>query len=172
MAHMRGTNVRDPYLRLRVPSPTPTDEICSCPDNPPIKLMTALAPNPVHCVRCNLEVRPEAIPLPVNLVDQIADWASVHDALERLWLDSGPYEAWALAELTNSSSETNKTGRAIATQLAHVRRCYYWLKNTDPIDSCPICQEPLSAFIGGIFAQFVCEDCVLVLAESDEEGAA
>src|SRR5258707_5786263 len=172
MVHILGHNVHDPYFRLRAQSSTPSDELCSCPDSPPIKLMTALGPNPVHCMRCNLEVLPEAVPLPIDLVDPVADWASVHDALDRLWLDSGSYETWALGELTNPTSPTNQTGRALRSRLDRVRRCFYWLKNTATIESCPSCHKPLTPFLVGIFPQFVCEDCSLVLVESDDQGAA
>ena len=51
------------YVRLRPPAPTPADELCSCPQGTPTKLMSAggLGFNPLHCLRCNLEVRPERI---------------------------------------------------------------------------------------------------------------
>src|SRR5437016_912629 len=45
----------DPYFKLKPLPPTPDDEICSCPDDPPIKLMSTalLEDNPIHCLRCN-----------------------------------------------------------------------------------------------------------------------
>ena len=141
MTKILDRKAHDPYLRLRTPPPTPSDEICRCSDTPPVKLMTALGANPLHCMRCNLEVPPEALPLPIELVGPLADWAQVHDALDRLWLDSGPYEAWALEELINPSSPSNKRGFDIRSDIERVRRCYYWLKEIPRIGSraCAVC---------------------------------
>lgn len=50
--------VDDPYAQLRPPAPTPIDEICSCPSSTPIRLMTSLGENPIHCLDCNLESPP------------------------------------------------------------------------------------------------------------------
>src|SRR5205823_5984939 len=61
----------DPYFMLRAPPPTPENEICSCRDDPPIKLMSLalLSENPIHCLRCNLEIPPERLRLDQPLVD-------------------------------------------------------------------------------------------------------
>jgi hypothetical protein len=52
--------------------------------------MTALGSNPLHCMRCNLEVAPEGIPLPVHLVDperalhvSVGDQLGMEDPLQR-----------------------------------------------------------------------------------------
>src|SRR5437879_1250728 len=146
MTKIIDRKAHDPYLRLRTPPPTPSDEFCKCSDRPPVKLMTALGANPLHCMRCNLEVSPEALPLPVDLVDPLADWARVHDSLDRLWLDSGPYEPWAFGELINPSSPSNKRGLAVRSAIDRVRRCYYWLKEIPRTDlrTCPVCGCSLS----------------------------
>jgi hypothetical protein len=60
----------DIYARLRAPAATLPDEICSCSERP-IKLMWALSENPIHCLDCNLEIVPEALPLPPELVDRL-----------------------------------------------------------------------------------------------------
>jgi hypothetical protein len=168
MAKLRNQQSYDPYLRLRTPTPTPSDEICTCTDNPPVKLMTALGFNPIHCMRCNLEVPPEALPLPPDLVDPLADWAQVHDALDHLWLDSGPYESWAFGELTNPSSATNTRGIAVRLDIDRVRRCYYWLEELPrpELRNCSACRSPLTPFLDGRIEQLVCEPCSLVFGIS------
>jgi hypothetical protein len=127
-----SSDVGDPYRRLRAPVETPDDERCRCPDRPPVKLMQALGANPLHCMRCHGEVAPESLPLPIELADPLADWSSVHDALDRLWLDSGAYEAWAASE-----------------PLASPRRC-------------PSCDGQMMPWADGRIAQLVCESCSLV----------
>lgn len=171
MSHIVGHNLDDPYLRLRTPAPTPSDEICSCPDKPPIKLMTALTENPIHCMRCNLEVAPEAVPLPEDMVDDVAGWTLVHDALDRLWLDSGEYESWALGELANPASPTNIRGLALRARLDRIRRCYFMLGHNESANACPTCERPLLPFEGGYPQQLVCEPCGLVLWLSNEKLA-
>lgn len=167
---------RDPYRRLRPPGPTPSDELCRCPDRPPVKLMQALGANPLHCMRCHGEVPPEALPLPANLADPVADWSSVHDALDRLWLDSGAYETWAAGELASLESPANRAGLALRARIDPVRRCYYWVFDAvsrevgpgggaEAARRCPQCAAPMTPYIGGRVAQVVCEACSLVAAD-------
>ena len=137
--------------------------------------MTALGENPIHCMRCNLEVSPEDLPLPLNLVDPVADWARVHRVLELLWLDSGPYEVWATKERTDPSSPANQRGLLLRSQLDPVRRCYYWLGDIRLTDTthCPICAKKLTTFEGAkdFLEQLVCHSRSLVFGVS-AEGAA
>lgn len=159
----------DPYLRLRGWA-TPGDEICSCGDRPPIKLMWALEPNPIHCLDCNLEVEPASLPLPEALVDAVADWAFVAGAVNALELDSGAYEAWARRELLDAGSSVNKQGLTLRHTLDRIRRCYLWLfqpqsdEGYDPPEACPACSGALSSYDSGIFPQLLCERCGVVLA--------
>lgn len=166
---------RDPYHRFRRPEPTPPDELCRCVDGPPVKLMQALGPNPLACMRCHGEVQPETLPLPEELVDPVAQWSAVYDALDRLWLDSGAYETWAAAELANIDSSVNRAGLELRAQIDPVRRCYYWLfadaphgnlaaSSTDVAPHCPICSTRMTAYDGGRIAHLVCEACSLVTA--------
>ncbi len=53
--------------------------------------MQALGENPIHCLNCNLEVPPEKLDLATKLIDAVAFWRNVYDAIDRLWLDSGAY---------------------------------------------------------------------------------
>jgi hypothetical protein len=99
----------DRYARLRPAAATPVDELCSCSLDTPIKLMTTagLGSNPIHCLRCNHEVRPETLPLTNGQIQGLAHWQQVHGAIEALELDSGAYESWARERLLDPSSSTN-----------------------------------------------------------------
>ena len=161
--------VADLYLRLRT-TPTPPDEICSCSHAPPVKLMWALSPNPIHCLDCNLEVEPAALPVPHELVDLVADWCSVDGAIERLELHSGPYEAWARAELLDPRSPVNQEGFRVREALDPVRTCYLWLFQPESDDGyvppadCPVCHQPLAQYDKGIFPQLLCERCSIAVS--------
>jgi predicted nucleic acid-binding Zn ribbon protein len=162
--------IDDTYFRLRPPAPTPEDEICSCVDGKPIKLMCALTYNPVHCIDCNLEILPKSLGLDATFAEAVAKWGSVYDALDRLWLDSGEYESWAKAELENVCSSVNQRGREVAAQLNAIRRCYYWLfqdqstPDFEPIRVCPACTRELRLYEGGVFRQLICDSCSIVTA--------
>ena len=62
------------YAKLRPGEPTPEEELCQCEDRPPIKLMSTLTENPIHCMQCNLEVPPETLMLSQEAVDGVAYW--------------------------------------------------------------------------------------------------
>src|ERR1700733_1361110 len=162
----------DIYARLRPRPPTPQDELCRCPSDSPMMLMTALSDNPIHCLRCNGEVEPEAIPLPAELVQGVAHWCWIASALERLELDSGAYEAWAQGELLNLSSPLNEEGLALRSKLDQVRRCYYVLfqlmdpDTTDGFivpDGCPLCGGLFTQYVSKWFTRLICENCSLAL---------
>ena len=161
----------DPFLRLRAPAPKSPDDLCGCDDQPPMKLMQARGYNPLYCMRCHREVPPERLALTVRMTDAIADWCSVYDAIDRLWLDSGAYEQWAARELATLESAVNVRGLALRATLDPVRRCYYWLfddtlspRDDDP-RRYPICDEAMTPFVGSRGAQRVCERCSLVAAD-------
>ncbi len=161
-------NVINPYIRLRPPPETPLDEICTHESTTPIKLMSALGENPLHCVICNLEIKPESLNLSVGLINRIAGWRDVYNAIDHLWLDSREYEAWALDQLINMSSPVNQHGLTLRSDLNSIRRCYYWYfqdQSADgfqPVTNCPNCQAPLTLFKAGIFMQLICEQCSII----------
>ena len=161
-------HIHDPYLKLRPPPATPFDELCHCPGHPAIKLMCALNYNPLHCLDCNLEIEPASLLLPVQLVESIAAWRSNYDAIDRLWLESGEYEAWAKAQLSDITSPINVGGMRLRAQLDVVRRCYLWYFQDQSVDPfmpmtyCPNCGNGFIAYHSGIFAQYICEDCSIV----------
>lgn len=162
--------VEDPYLRLRPLPPTPPDEVCSCSDCPPILLMWTIGPNPIHCLHCNLEIEPPAVPLPADLVDEVAHWAMLDGAIEHLELDSGPYEEWAQRELLNLQSPVNIEGLALRRTLDPIRRCYLVL--FQPMDAdgrfvvppvCPQCGSAFETFSHHGFTRLLCHPCGLAL---------
>ncbi|HET7079668.1 MAG TPA: DUF2310 family Zn-ribbon-containing protein [Chloroflexia bacterium] len=160
---------QDRYSKLRPPDPTPDDELCRCPGAPPIKLMVALGYNPVHCMNCNLEVPPETLDLDADLVQALAYWRGVYDALYRLWLASGQDEAWAVAQLTDLNGEVNVEGRALQQALNQIRRCYYLYfqdESTDdyaPLRDCPACGKSLTTYTASKIPERVCESCGIVV---------
>jgi len=159
----------DPYLRLKN-WPTPEDEICACPPGTPIKLMAA-EPNPIHCLRCNLEVRPERLGgLTAREVDDVADWNATFSAISWLELESGAYERWARTQLLDLNSQPNIDGRMVTAMLNEKERCYFWLWQPEadedwaPPSSCPYCSEQLARYDEGIFPQLLCErDSIVVV---------
>lgn len=162
---------RDPYYRLRPAPLTPPDQICSCAPAQPIMLMSALSENPLHCLDCNLEVEPASLPLPAALTDPVAHWAWIAGAIHTLELDSGPYEAWAQAELLNLASPVNQEGLKLRHALDLIRRCYYVLFQQIDHQSgafslpgkCPACSGPFSSYSTGRIPRLLCEACSLVL---------
>jgi predicted nucleic acid-binding Zn ribbon protein len=93
---------------------------------------------------------------------------NIYDAIDRLWLDSGDYEAWAKAQLSDITSPVNISGMRLRAQLDAVRRCYVWYfqdQSDDgftPITHCPQCGRVLTPYDCGIFAQLICEPCGLI----------
>src|SRR3569832_102665 len=158
-------DTQKPYFKLHPPLETPGDEICKCGRNKPIKLMCALTYNPLHCIDCNLEIMPESLDLSETLVDAIAYWRSLFDAIDRLWLASGEYENWAKTQLIDIASPVNRLGLNVQKDLNGIRRCYYWYfqdqsaEGYEPTKHCPNCLEAFGQYSEGIFKQSICEQC-------------
>jgi predicted nucleic acid-binding Zn ribbon protein len=162
----------DLYFKLKPPAPTPEDEICKCADKPPIKLMSALTYNPMHCMNCNLEVLPQELGISEKVAECIANWRRVCDAIYMLWLDSGDYEDWAKSQLQDLTGQVNRTGRQSQTELNKIRRCYYALfedsgnLESEPTLNCPDCKKTLQEYKHGKFSGqwLTCEDCFVVVS--------
>lgn len=156
----------DPYERLRTPPPTPGDEICSCPGEPPLVLRSVLSPNPIGCADCNLEVPPERLEFSRQLADDLAAWRKFYDCFYYLWLDSGEFEEWARAQLADPLNPVNTRGLALRKELNHSRRCYYWwFQDTgdddfEALTVCPACGSPLTER----GPRLVCELCAIMVA--------
>jgi predicted nucleic acid-binding Zn ribbon protein len=162
----------DPYAPLRPAAPAPEDELCSCPPDTPLKLMSMRQVrgfNPIHCLNCNLEVPPERLGLDADLVQAIADWDEEHGAVNTLELASGDYEEWAQARLLDPTSSTNSDGLDLVRQLNEIRRCYFWFfqpqeaEDWKPRSGCPLCEGALVHYDDGIFPQLLCERDNVVL---------
>ncbi len=82
--------------------------------------MFTLGENPIHCMRCNLEIRPEELQLTASMVDSVVQWRDMWGSIYKLWLDSGAYEEWAAIQLTNPASPANQQGIALNEQLAEM----------------------------------------------------
>lgn len=161
----------DRFFKLRAPPQTPEDEICKCEATKPIKLMQALGYNPLHCIDCNLQIAPESLSLSESLIEHIAEWSRLYDAIDRLWLDSGAYEDWAEVQLLDITSPVNQRGLAVRQELEAIRPCYYWCfqdessESFEPLTLCPACQRPLTKYPHGIFPQLICQSCTLIMSE-------
>src|SRR5437763_751831 len=68
------------YFKLRPPEPTPADELCRCLHTP-MKLMYALSYNPLHCMNCNLEIPLDTLTLSSEVVEAIANWRDIYQAI-------------------------------------------------------------------------------------------
>lgn len=132
--------------KLFPPRPTPADESCSCTGSLPTKLMSTLGYNPVHCMKCNLEVPPERMKFDEPTIESIAHWNSLYRSVYTLWLDSQDYEAWAQSQLAEIGSRINTLGRDIAKAISKEATCFYWAfwdesLSKDAPNSCPICRR-------------------------------
>jgi hypothetical protein len=88
----------DVYQKLR---PWTQIESCECNTITDLLLVDALTDNPIHCASCRREVDPARLGLTVQETEAVASWFGVVAALYRLWLDSGAYEAYAKAQLSD-----------------------------------------------------------------------
>lgn len=131
--------------------------------------MQALSSNPLHCMDCNLEVRPEPLGLKDDQILSIAQWSAVYRALDALWLDSTEYESWSERELSDIHSPVNVRGLEIQKSLNQERPCYYWLFQTarpELLRACPLCgQDLIRRSKPSFMACFTCENCRIVTAD-------
>lgn len=140
----------DPYARLAHPAATSAQDVCRCSDLPPLTLKGSLTANPLACFACGLEVSPRDIALPLDLVDELAAWRDVHDALYLLWLDAQEYEEWAFATLKNPRSAVHERALKLIARLATLRPTYYWwftdqmFTEAPPLTCCPRCSSELT----------------------------
>jgi hypothetical protein len=156
----------DPYWRLRPARPTPDDEVCRCPPGGAVMLRDGLSDNPLFCVTCNGEIPPERLGFDARFAEKIANWLSVNDSLYLLWLDSGEYEAWATARLSDPHGQVNRRGREIVARLNAIAPAYFWWfidnEAAEPeLGSCPICSGPLGEVTGREFR--VCPTCRILV---------
>lgn len=164
-------NPSTPYSRLQPCPPTPSDDQCHCAERPLLKLMYALTNNPFHCAICNLEIPLDTLSLTHTVVEQVLRWRILYEACYRLWLDSGAYEAWAKGQLGTIVSPVNRYGLDVCTSWNNTIPLYYWYfqdqsdESNTPILQCPQCLTPLILYPNGIFEQYICTSCRIIMAK-------
>lgn len=154
----------DPYWKLRPPPPTPEDELCSCPDAPPVVLMCR-GYNPLACLECNGDVPPERLGFDEQLAEELAFWRSFYKAFDTLWLDSGEFEGWARRELSDPESVPNRRGLKLVEELNKYNPSYFlWFQEPGeedfkPLSRCPRCDGELLPSRG----RRVCDACKIAV---------
>ena len=158
------------YSKLRPPKATSKKEICSCKRRTALKLMgSILFFNPIHCVDCNLEIKPESLDLNQKVIDEIVYWSQLYGAIDELWLDSGNYEKWAKEELTNIKSSVNQLGLAANKSLNKLHKSYYFYfqdssdKKHKPLEYCPNCNKKMNEISNNKFRQRYCNKCNIII---------
>jgi hypothetical protein len=147
----------DVYQQLR---PWTAIEACDCSSVRSLLLVDLLTDNPLHCGFCRREVDPERLQLTALETEQIAQWFSAADALYRLWLDSGQYEAYAKARLLDPKGQVNVKGLEAASMLsAKIPTKYWFFWDTDDgvPTQCPICGSKLDTNVR--WGTGCCEPC-------------
>ncbi|RLA52589.1 MAG: hypothetical protein DRR42_07165 [Gammaproteobacteria bacterium] len=134
----------DPYDRLR---PSTDIEECECEVVTHLLLIIGwMSENPISCGECRREVDPERLRLTTKEVDLVAGWNVVSNSLYWLWLDSGEYEEYAKARLSDPTSQINTDGMKVAEMLSArlpTRLWYYSDTDDGTLIECPVCARPL-----------------------------
>ena len=131
------------YQKLR---PWIAIEACECDAVEGLLLIDLLTDNPLHCDKCKREVDPERLTLTVEETELVARWFGAASALYRLWLDSGQYEAYAKAQLTDPNGQINRVGLGVARQLStRIPTRLWFFRDTDDEEPtrCPVCDSAL-----------------------------
>ncbi len=155
----------DPYSKLKPRPPTPADELCDCAKLSRLFIQPHLGDNPLVCRTCSGEVPPERVPLEPGFADDLGTWAALQLSMENLWLQSGPYEDFARAELENFESHINQRGYQLAQELNTQIPCDYFLfqdegvENYSAPDACPRCA--VSLVPDGKWRR--CQECKIVI---------
>lgn len=164
----------DPYLKLKS-NPFCSEESPNCVCDKPtyvMGMMVSYHQNPIRCLGCLEIVEPTKLPVPVDLVYEVADWSITHSALQWLAFQTTSYEAWADKELTDIRSNINKEGIRLQRELSKTTTIYYWhtrsLNTHD--NSCPICNGSMKEIKYPLTRVVCCESCLLVAAPAGKNG--
>lgn len=133
----------DAYQKLR---PWTNIEACECRSVDALVLVDCLSDNPLHCAACRREVDPARLKLDADEVEAVFRWYFVKNALQKLWLDSGEYEAYAKARLLDPKGQVNQRGIEVAHKLSARIPTRLWLfHDTDDGEptECPMCERKL-----------------------------
>ena len=154
------------FWKLLPEQPTPADELCDCPGEPVVKLLSALSSNPFRCVRCNREARLQRLAYGEELYERVHQWNQVYCSVYYLWIDSGDYEQWALQQLEDIASYVNRLALELLETLNAHHRTYFEFfqrvhdEDWTPTTICPRCTSPLTASSANSQA---CERCSIVV---------
>jgi len=139
------------------------EELCQCRNNPPIVMMSRYNENPLVCLFCNDFISPKKIEIDVDTTAKLQQWRAIYDSIDRLWLESGAYEKWAIKELSNPKSSLHKQGFEVQAMMQNYGKCYYWwfqdISKDKPLNDCPKCSQKLEEKDN----KLVCEECLLVM---------
>jgi hypothetical protein len=151
----------DVYQKLR---PWTEIDSCACETLEELVLVDLLTDNPIHCRACKKEVDPERLQLTVQETEAVASWFSVANALYRLWLASGEYEAYAKSGLVDPQGQVNRDGVALARMLTArlPTRVWFFHDTDDPEPTqCPVCSAPLKTDVAGGIGE--CPRCPILI---------
>lgn len=109
--------------------------------------------------------------LPKWLAERVGSWQVESAAIDRLWLQSDLYEAWAAKQIVGSSSMINRAGRVAARMVAEYagRPCIYLLDSTPGVlgKGCPYCGRRLSHRGRKFLGAGLCERCSVLVLPGD-----
>ena len=140
------------------------DDSCHCSNTPPMVMLSRYNKNPLVCLSCNADISPEKIKIDIEMIAKLQEWQVVYDCIDRLWLDSGTYEAWAMSELSKLESDVNKLGFEVQTMMQKYAKTYYWWfqnvgSKEKPLSFCPKCTQLLEKKED----KLICEKCLIVM---------
>jgi len=158
----------DIYTKLKVnPFNDEVLQYCSC-DKPTyvLAMMVSYNQNPVRCINCLDVVDPASVPIPKDIVHELADWSISHSSIQWLAFQTDEYETWANNELNNIKSGINTYGLELRKKLSKTGEMLYWY--TRPLDSnstkCPICCTEMQEIKYKHTKAIHCSSCSMVSA--------
>ena len=134
--------------------------VCNCDQIKSLFLLSMLSDNPIYCGECRQEADPNKLGFDKNEIDKMNSWHLVAGSLYKLWIDSGEYEEYAKACLTDPFGEINTDGIDLAKDLSNKIPTKFWMFS-DTEDGtpthCPICKNGLNLDVR--WGTGCCEKC-------------
>jgi hypothetical protein len=140
---------------------------CRCAGTSPLRLMWALDPDVVWCIRCNAPVKRATHFFRPAAKNSLGRWKAEFESIYRLWLESGDYESWARRQLTSLAAPINRTGLKLvrANSKLDGRKLYYYFDQflDRPVRArkCPACGGALNIVQGRSLG--LCSRCLLAI---------
>lgn len=137
---------------------------CSCSNPSAMVMMSRYTNNPLVCFHCNNNVLPKQLKIGVDSTVKLQQWQNVYNSIDKLWLDSGAYESWAISELSSVKSAVNQQGFRVQKMLQKYRKTYYWWfqnvgSSISSLSNCPKCTKVLEKEDD----KLICNECLLVM---------